>query len=83
MQLESARTAVKKASNILFQSHIGAIRIQRDQIPYLISLLFQSHIGAIRILKDGRIVTDIRVFQSHIGAIRMCIKAHRIIYQAF
>ena len=67
----------------VFQSHIGAIRTFDCSYNQLTSLKFQSHIGAIRILKDGRIVTDIRVFQSHIGAIRMCIKAHRIIYQAF
>ena len=57
---------------IVFQSHIGAIRIINNITRLQTYAKFQSHIGAIRMLLDDSYTKDNqKVFQSHIGAIRI------------
>ena len=71
VQLEFVYDGVDVKCLYRFQSHIGAIRIETQQMNGKVIKVFQSHIGAIRIelykLKESLQES----FQSHIGAIRI------------
>ena len=61
----------KFVDELLFQSHIGAIRIPEIFNIKSIARLFQSHIGAIRMHENDVLNDLVSIFQSHIGAIRI------------
>ena len=65
------RQILKPQNNLVFQSHIGAIRISYANTNVSEDFAFQSHIGAIRIDSTIAFGTPFPVFQSHIGAIRI------------
>ena len=72
VQLEFVYDGVDVKCLYRFQSQIGAIRIETQQMNGKVIKVFQSHIGAIRIEKTYKIYEYLkRRFQSHIGAIRI------------
>ena len=66
-----------------FQSHIGAIRIERFDAWWKKQGGFQSHIGAIRIHRCFGCRRSVFLFQSHIGAIRIPLKSPNTILSSW